>query len=81
MRTPSVNTGLLIHRTVVPATLALLAMLLAGCALGPTPGIAPSASACGASAVLYCELSPHGKTCGCVPHSDFRDLVRTMSLR
>jgi hypothetical protein len=78
MRTPSVNTGLFICRTVVPAT---LAVLLAGCAMGPTPGIAPSASACGTSAVLYCELSPHGKTCECVRHSDLRDLMGTISLR
>jgi hypothetical protein len=78
MRTPSVNNGLSIRRAIVPAT---LVALLAGCAMAPAPRSASSASACGSSAVLYCETSPHGKTCECARHSDLRDLMGTLSLR
>jgi hypothetical protein len=67
-----------IRTTVIPA---MLALFLAGCAAGTTPGIARSGSPCGMNALLYCDLSPHGNQCQCFRHSEFRDMMRTFSRR
>lgn len=80
MRGSFLNKSLFLRSTVTPAILAA-AVLLAGCALGPAPARGQSASACGMSAVMYCDLSPNGKTCECVRHGDFRDIMGTFSLR
>ena len=80
MRGSFSKAGLFLRSTVISAILAA-PMLLAGCAMGPAPAIGQSVSACGTSAVMYCDMSPNGKTCQCVRHGDFRDIMGTISLR
>lgn len=80
MRSLFVNTGLSIRRTLAATGLAV-ALLLSGCAVGPSPGTTPTASACGMGAVLYCDLNPPNGTCHCARHNDLRDAIRSISLR
>lgn len=78
MRAIYIHEDLPVRKSAIATTLAAL-MFLFGCAAEPTPGFGRATPGCGKSAVLYCDLSPHGERCQCVRHSDLRDLAKTFS--
>lgn len=77
MRAPDIERGFHVRTS----TMLAVAILLAGCAVETTPGIARSGSVCGMNAVLYCDLAPHADKCQCLRHSELRDIMRTLSRR
>jgi len=68
-------------RKVIVSTTLAAAMPLFGCAVEPTPGLAQPGSDCRMDSLLYCDLAPHVDRCQCIRHSDFRDMLRTLSRR